>query len=124
MNIPEILKYVYIANISFILLHEMDAIYWKEWRLFGFRNDNQGLKVFILAHIPLLFIILMGLITMDILFGKIVSICLSAFFILHFVLHIKALSEKFFNNFFSFGIITSITAISIGQLILSLLSLL
>ena len=51
----------FLLGISFILMHEMDAIRCKEWRIFpglSKLDDRQGLLVFTLAHIPLFYWIL------------------------------------------------------------------
>jgi hypothetical protein len=101
----------------------MDAVHWKEWRLFGITNDSLGLKLFILAHLPLFFIILTGLINVNILFGKIISIVISVFLIVHFFLHISRLGRDYFKNKISFSIITGMMIISIVQLVATLLSL-
>jgi hypothetical protein len=51
-------------GMSFMLLHEMDAIRCKEWRIFPltfFLSDRVGYPVFVLAHIPLYAGLLWGL---------------------------------------------------------------
>jgi hypothetical protein len=104
-------------------MHEMDAIFWKEWRIFGFSEDLSGRQIFVLAHLPLCFIILYALANLNSKFGKVVSMLLSSFLILHFFLHFKALSENYFTEIISFGIISLILIVSIVQLVSTLMSL-
>ncbi len=43
---------------TFILVHEMDAVRRREWRIFpglSLLNDQWGLQVFMYAHVPLFF---------------------------------------------------------------------
>jgi hypothetical protein len=39
MQKKELVKYSFILNFVFLILHEMDAIFWKEWRIFGIKDD-------------------------------------------------------------------------------------
>jgi hypothetical protein len=53
----------YIA-LSFILLHEMDAVDKKEWRIFpglARLNDALGFQVFVYAHLPLYLLLFWGI---------------------------------------------------------------
>lgn len=52
----------YTLGLTLILMHEMDAIRCKEWRIFpglSLLNDKVGLMVFIFLHIPLFYWILL-----------------------------------------------------------------
>ena len=85
--------FFYLA-ISFILMHEMDAIRCKEWRIFpllSMLNDDLGFKVFILAHIPLFTLLFIGLNQAnneDLIKG------LNIFFIIHLGLHVLFIFNK------------------------------
>ena len=85
--------YFYLA-LSFILMHEMDAIRCKEWRIFpglSFLNDAVGFKVFMLLHIPLFTWIFYGVLGPD----SIVWVRgLNIFFIVHLGLHLLFLMHK------------------------------
>lgn len=51
-------------GLTFILMHEMDAIRCKEWRILpitSFLNDKRGFEVFMLIHIPLFYLLFYGL---------------------------------------------------------------
>lgn len=123
MLIKEILRFSFILNFSFLILHEMDAVFWKEWRIFGIADDIIGKRVFLAAHIPLIFIILLCMMNLEISSGKIMSLIFSSFLILHFFLHLNALKKNYFNEPFSFGIIICILVFSIIQFIATLLSM-
>jgi hypothetical protein len=82
-------------GLTFIMMHEMDAIRCKEWRIFPFLsylNDELGFKVFIFTHIPLFFFIFYNLLNKGdnsrFIYG------LNVFFIIHLVLHILFLKHK------------------------------
>jgi len=50
----------FLLGLSFMTIHEMDAIRCKEWRIFpglSMLNDKLGHILFIFAHIPLFFFI-------------------------------------------------------------------
>ncbi len=56
--------YFYLA-VTFLLLHEMDAVRCREWRIFpglSLLKDNTGYGVFMLAHVPLYLLLVWELI--------------------------------------------------------------
>lgn len=54
----DIVFWLYLFNLVFLVLHEMDSAYWKEWEMFGLPFGHAG---FLIIHIPLLFVGLTGL---------------------------------------------------------------
>lgn len=55
--------FFYLA-LSFLLIHEMDAVRCKEWRIFpilSLLNEKTGFQVFMFAHIPLFGVLLWAL---------------------------------------------------------------
>lgn len=51
-------------GLSFILIHEMDAVRCREWRIFpglSLLKEETGFVAFMLAHIPLYFLLFRGL---------------------------------------------------------------
>ena len=51
----------FFLGIALILMHEMDAIRCKEWRIFpglSFLDDKLGFIIFMFAHIPLFFLVI------------------------------------------------------------------
>ena len=51
------LFWIYTVNLLFLIVHEMDSAYWKEWELFHLPG---GLGGFLLLHFPLLLPALWG----------------------------------------------------------------
>ena len=99
--------FFYLA-ISFILMHEMDAIRCKEWRIFpllSMLNDDLGFKVFMLAHIPLFTFVFMGLNQAN---NTQFIKGLNIFFIVHLGLHLLFLFHKKneFKDWISWSIIS------------------
>jgi hypothetical protein len=48
--------YLFLTGISFLIVHEMDAIRCKEWRIYpglSLMSDKAGRLLFVFAHIPL-----------------------------------------------------------------------
>jgi hypothetical protein len=51
----------FLLTLSLLFVHELDAVRCREWRIFpltAFLDDTTGMRVFILAHVPLFAIIL------------------------------------------------------------------
>lgn len=48
MNSP--VFWLYLTNLTLLILHEMDSTYWKEWDLFHLPGGQPG---FLLMHLPL-----------------------------------------------------------------------
>lgn len=86
-----VLLWSYLLNLVFLILHEIDGAYWREWRFFGSfgrsLSDTTGLSVYLWAHVPIFVLLLVGLISLDKLPGRIISILFSGFMICHFFLH-------------------------------------
>jgi hypothetical protein len=52
--------FLFYIGLSFILLHEMDAMRCREWRIFpglSLLNDKFGQIIFVFAHLPLFYFI-------------------------------------------------------------------
>jgi hypothetical protein len=119
-----LLKIVFATNIILLILHEMDAVYWKEWRiLFGIDDDGKGRNVFLLAHIPFFMILLFALIYSETTFGRVVLLITGLFLIVHYFLHRKALLQKLFAEKVSFGIISAMLIGSIFQIIIMVINM-
>ena len=86
-------------GLSFITIHEMDAIRCREWRIFpglSLLSDKLGYIVFVLVHIPLFFFIYWELThSQDI---EVFIKSFNIFTIIHLGLHILFLKHK--NNEF------------------------
>lgn len=106
-----------------MLVHEMDAIRCKEWRVFPFTsrmNDEAGYLVFTSVHVPLYVLLLWGLYSDDVSRGLIVG--LDAFFLVHVVLHVLFVNhpEYRFRSAFSWALILGAGAFGALDLVLSL----
>ena len=55
----DLLFWLYFANAVFLIVHEIDSAYWREWELFGLPG---GITLFLVLHVPMLFLVLYGLI--------------------------------------------------------------
>jgi hypothetical protein len=55
----DILVWLYLINASLLIAHEIDSAYWKEWELFKLPG---GAGFFVLLHVILVFIFLLGLV--------------------------------------------------------------
>jgi len=86
-------------GLSFLTMHEMDAIRCREWRIFpglSLLSEKVGHIVFVFAHIPLFFIIFWQLAQSNDIAGFIMGF--NIFMIVHLGLHILFLKHK--NNEF------------------------
>jgi len=96
-----VLQWVYLLNFVFLMMHETDAAYWKEWKLFGKAaaalTDKQGLTIFVLFRIPICIPLLYGMLSIGQSSGFIISLIFSAFLIGHFFIHQRI--QKTFEGF-------------------------
>ncbi len=84
---------IFTLGLSFILLHELDAMRCHEWRIFpltSFLPDRTGMMVFIFLHIPLFYWILLPKTINNLSFRYGFSI----FLIVHFLLHVGFLWHR------------------------------
>jgi len=114
-----ILFYAYMATTTGFILHEMDAVYWKEWELFGITRDYPGLMVFILAHVLILPAVFWGMANLHRRQGLMISLVMACFGMAHFFLH-AVLGKGYFVTGFSSGIINAIFIVSAAQLYLTI----
>ncbi|PKL17929.1 MAG: hypothetical protein CVV49_08525 [Spirochaetae bacterium HGW-Spirochaetae-5] len=97
-----LIKVLFWINISLFILHEMDAVKTREWKMMIFMNrlsDDSGHIIFTALHFPL-FILIFFL--MKYYFEYLVPV-VAALFILHQILHIifRKHTENRMNNTFS-----------------------
>lgn len=86
---------LFILGLTFILIHEMDAIRCHEWQIFpglSLLSDRSGMTIFILAHIPIIFWIFNEFDTLMNNEGSL-RIGFDIFLIFHLVLHILFLKH-------------------------------
>lgn len=97
----------YLLALVFMLMHEMDAIRCKEWRIFpglSILNDRLGLIIFMAAHIPLFYWIMNEVQANNESF----RVGFDYFAIIHFILHLIFLlhPKNEFKDYISWIIIT------------------
>lgn len=106
---------------SLLVLHEMDAVHWKEWRLFGIGDDSIGRMIFIAVHLPMLIFLFIAYSSYRQRWAYMFCRGLAMFLIVHFMLHIWAFSEGYFTDVFSFGLISVMVPASAAFLLISYL---
>lgn len=109
----------HILGFAFILMHEMDAIRCKEWRIFpglSFLNDQLGLVIFTFLHIPLFYVVLFHFQEN----GESFRSGFNYFFVVHLFLHLLFLLHKKneFKDFVSWFIICAAAFCGVLDLIL------
>jgi hypothetical protein len=84
----EILTWIYLANATLIIVHEIDSAYWQEWNLMPFLK-GAGAGGFMLIHIPLVALIIYGMIpvTSGSMAGLVISLLLAGGGIFAFFFH-------------------------------------
>jgi hypothetical protein len=118
----EILIWIYALNSLLLINHEIDSAYWKEWNLFGMKGGMNGFLVFNIIAVALL---LYGMIEVvnksftGMIFSFLVAII--GFFTFGIHMFFLAKGRKEFKVPFSIAILVGILAVSITQLILSIL---
>jgi hypothetical protein len=127
----DFLLWIYILNATLLINHEIDSSYWKEWNLISLlsgrssnvNNDQKNMNIFLLLHIPLIFLIMYGLkeIIQGSFIGLIISIvlCFSGFFAFFFHMHFIRKGRIEFNTLISKIMIAGIFILSIIQLIIT-----
>ena len=91
------LVWIYIINSVLLINHELDSAYWREWnlfknlsqKLFGYKDDITGIKIFLIIHFPFWIILLYGLLALSeiTLTGYIISLVVSIMGIVGFCIH-------------------------------------
>lgn len=92
--------FFFLSTITFLLIHEMDAVRRKEWLIFpglSRLSDDTGYLVFTAAHIPPVFLVLAGLQT-GVIFQPAIRVTLDVFCLAHVGLHV--LCHRFPKNGF------------------------
>lgn len=107
-------------SLSFFVLHEMDAIRCREWRIFpglSLLSDKVGQLVFLLIHLPLFYAIFLQL--ADIQHAAAFIKGFSIFMLIHLVLHLLFLKHKNneFKDWISWTIISGAGLFGLLQLI-------
>jgi hypothetical protein len=117
----DLLFWLYLTNAVFLIVHEIDSAYWKEWELFGLPG---GIALFLILHFPILFIILYGLVLVfsQAYAGMIFSLILSGGGIFAFSIHTYFIKKGHhqFNTPISLFVIITIAILSVIQAVLTI----
>ncbi len=120
----ELLFWLYLVNLSLIILHEMDSTYWKEWDLFGLGGGEGG---FLLIHLPLWLVALYGAVQMwektlvGLIFALVVGLAGIAAFAIHTYFLRRGRPE--FNTPISKLILWALLMLSLPQLAMAIYKL-
>lgn len=116
----DLLLWVYIINAVLLINHEIDSAYWKEWELFGLPG---GVDLFLLLHLPLVFLVLWGLlkVAQQNVLGLIMSLVMAGGGLFAFCIHAWFLrrGRAEFNSFISKAILAATLVASIGQIFIT-----
>ena len=82
----DLLFWLYLVNATLLINHEIESAYWKEWELFRLPG---GITLFIVLHLPLVFIVLWGLalLLQGSWWGLVISLVLSGSGVFAFCIH-------------------------------------
>ena len=115
---------LFYLGLTFIIIHEMDAIRCKEWRIFPGLNllsDNLGFSIFLFSHIPLFGLIFLELANKP--NNEIFINYLEYFFIAHLFIHIIYLRnpKNLFKDFISWTFIIAPALFGLIDLVIKFL---
>lgn len=117
---------LFIFTVSLLLVHEMDAIRTKEWKMFIILkdiSDENAYKIFTIIHLPLYFLILILMIQGRDSINAILAYILDFFLIGHTVIHFcfRKKPNNGFISMFSKIIIYSLGFLAIAHLFFNIL---
>lgn len=116
------LFWLYLLNTVFLILHEMDSAYWKEWELFRLPG---GIAGFLLIHFPLYVAGLYGLVLVSqgAWAGLMLSLFISGAGIFAFCIHTYFLRKGHaeFNTTISKLILAAVLVTSLAQAVVTVL---
>ena len=119
----DLLFWIYMANAVILINHEIDSAYWQEWKLLS-PGGKLGSNGFLLLHLPLVFVVLLGLVLVyeDKFAGLIISLALCAGGLFAFFFHFYHLrkGKAEFNTLLSKALIVSTFIISLFQIFLTI----
>jgi len=123
-----LLFWLYVANCSVLIIHQMDSAYWKEWNLFSFMISGKGeitdIRNFLLFNVPLVPLMLVGTLWLDGMTtrGLVMSTVVAGIGLFCFSFHLYHLQKgrEEFNVMFSKVLIVSTLLLSVPQAGLSI----
>jgi hypothetical protein len=84
--------WIYLINATLLITHEIDSAYWREWEMFRLPG---GVTAFLVIHLPLVLIVLVGLVLVvrQQYVGLLFSLALSLAGLAAFVIHMGFISK-------------------------------
>lgn len=113
----EFANLLFIINVAWIMTHELDAVQQHEWRvlpLTSWMSEEWGYRVFIMLHIPLFVLLMVGIESRDFQFG------FDIFLLIHVGLHwlFRHHPAYTFDNALSQFLIVGVAPLAVGHLFL------
>ena len=120
----DLLTWLYLANATLLIVHEIDSAYRQEWKLFRLPG---GINGFLIIHIPLVLLILWGLVELvaGTTTGNVLSIVLALAGIFAFCIHLYFIWKGHgeFKTPVSLILLAGILCVSVAQLVVTLVGL-
>ncbi len=111
---------LYVANATLLIVHEIDSAYWQEWKLFKMPG---GPALFLVLHIPLVIVILLGLLYLawGSTAGLVISLIMGLGGIFAFIIHMTfiARGRTEFKTASSMSLLWATLAVSLAQAAMS-----
>jgi len=116
-------EFLFIFMVSLLLIHEMDAVRTKEWKMFVVlkdMKDEQAYLIFALIHLPLYYVILNIMIRGGTHANEILCYLIDLFIIGHSIIHyaFRKKANNGFTSFFSKALIYGLGLLALTLLIL------
>jgi hypothetical protein len=120
--VADVVLWLYSANATLLIVHEIESAYREEWNLFRLPG---GISFFLIAHLPLVFLILYGLVQVEqaSLAGKILSLVLALAGIFAFSIHtyFNSRGHPEFKTPISITLLAATLCVSVAQLVTTIL---
>ena len=118
----DVVFWLYSANATLLIIHEIESAYREEWKLFRLPG---GISFFLIVHLPLVFLILYGLVQVqqESLAGKILSLVLALAGIFAFSIHtyFNSRGHREFKTPISLLILIATLGVSAAQVVTTIL---
>jgi hypothetical protein len=118
----DVVFWLYSANATLLIVHEIESAYRQEWKLFRLPG---GISFFLIVHLPLVFLILYGLaqVHQESLAGQILSLVLGAAGIFAFSIHtyFNSRGHPEFKTPISIIVLAAMLPVSVAQLVTTIL---
>jgi hypothetical protein len=118
----DVVFWLYSANATLLIVHEIESAYRQEWKLFRLPG---GISFFLIVHLPLVFLILYGLVQVEqsSLAGKILSLVLALAGVFAFSIHsfLNLRGHPEFKTPISITVLAATLCVSVAQLVTTIL---